>query len=219
MLAELAKDEVAATAAARAVSNAVAQLHLRIAQQVAAVVRSQRRLLTTSLLSEADILQHVTQKLLERPPENKHEQTPRAVVLGWVRAVAVNFMIEHWRKAKRFAALPAAGDDDSSPHAELPSPDRGAAEELGAAQDIGRLRRAAESLRKYKHMHETFLVLAEDPEVSGLELAERLGLICAAPPEPWPKEFRDAQKRAIDNAFQLRKRTLGRLTATLQDSE
>ena len=214
--AQLAADAEGARAATVAIQAAVGVLRPHLQTLLGAFARARARLVASARLCAEDLQQHVLQRLIERPPSQTPTHGAALVVFGWARRVALNLLIDHQRKAKRVRlAIPVESDAADEP----PASGRNAPDLLGSQQELAGMRRAAESLRRYKYLHETYSVLAEDLDTPAIELAERLGLCPAAPAEPWPEAYVEKRRLATQYAHQLRTRIIRHLRKALEDAE
>ena len=89
-------------------------------------------------------------------------------------------------------------------------------ERYDVAEASNEVDRAAQALHKHKHMFEVYRALRDDPDIPAPELAVRVGLITRVPPEDAPREEKETARKAIQNAWQLRGRTLRRLKELLE---
>lgn len=214
--ARLAADAAVERTANLALQNAVGVLRPHLHKLLHGLARGSARLLANAGLSADDLQQHVLERLLERPPSETPKESGARVVFGWARRVALNLLIDHQRKARRMGlTAPLEIDGPNEP----PASARDAQELLGSNQALVGMQRAAEGLRRYKHLYETYTVLVEDLDAPAVELAERLGLCPAPPPEPWPEAYVEQRRIGIQHAYQLRTRTIRYLRKALEGAE
>ncbi|MBL8607513.1 MAG: hypothetical protein JNL38_09345 [Myxococcales bacterium] len=210
-----AADDASRAAASRAVAAAAGPVSALVRRHAAAVAKKHASLARGARIDEDDVAQEVLRKLLERPPVNEADNPPIAVVVGWVRAVALRHLLDRARQKHRY--LPAktpAGDDDAP--LDPPASGRLADDALAARQDVERMRAVApEALAGHKHLPEVYAMLALDPELPAFEIAVGLGLVPPPPPPPWPADYRKKKDAAVQYAWKLRQRTLDRLAESL----
>jgi DNA-directed RNA polymerase specialized sigma24 family protein len=198
-------------------ARAAATIAPFVERQVRAVAARNAKLFRDARLEMEDVAQEVVRRLIESPPRNPEGRDPVAAVLGWARAVAINVLLDRRRRTAREIVPRAVGtdEDDSMGAREAASDERSAADVLVVLGDIERMHVEAEHLTAYKHLRETFRVLVTDPDVSALELAQRVGLVGEPDGEPMSDEYRARARKAAQYAWKLRQRTLDLLAARM----
>lgn len=196
--------DAASAGNAEAMRSALAEMQPDIERVVLSAARRRHRLLQQAKLDEYDVVQHVIQRLLERPPTNRGAHVPAAVITSWVRCVASNFLLDQGTRG----CSEEIDQDVPVSVSVMPSP-----EELTHISSMAaRTRQCADTyLVQFKYLREVYLALLEDPDLSARELAVKLGIASES-------ELRnDAQlcKRAETHAWQLRFRALSRLAECL----
>lgn len=194
---------------ARALSAALEGMRPELERCILGAARKRFRLLKQARLEESDLVHHVFQRLLEKPPTNRGANVPAAVMLSWVRCVVVRYLLDRRAIMDREPLDESEGDSSG---AAVDGEERGAIEDdLDTMRMITRARQCAdEHLSRYKYLREVFLALAEDPEMTARDLARRLGLV------PADGEISEEQwRRAETYAWQLRFRALTRLAECL----
>jgi len=202
------------------VAVAAAVVMPSLLRQVRAIATRNPRLLRDARLEPEDVAQEVLRRLIESPPCNPDGRDPVAAVLGWARAVANNVLLDRRRRTARErpagqAGQEEAGDDQRRGPPEAVDPERPAEDVLEVLGEIERMHTESVHLASYKYLRETFRVLVKDPDISALELAERVGLIEAPPAEPISADYRTRAKKAAQYAWKLRQRMLDTLAERL----
>lgn len=184
----------------------------------------QATLVRSSRADEGDVIQYVLERALRQPPTNPSGHAPVPVVLGWVRTVTVNHLLDLKRRT-RFTADPASkargdGDEDGASRALDEALDRNAEHAEGRTAGLAApspshatetrelwkraIDCADEHLVRHKYLREVFTALAGDPDLPAVELAERIGLLA-------PGADAESARKAVQYAWQLRSRVLVRL--------
>jgi DNA-directed RNA polymerase specialized sigma24 family protein len=179
-------------------------------------LRRQQALVRRCRVDEEDVVQRAFERLLASPPDNPHQHPPLAVLTAWVRAVAVNHLLDLNRRVGAESLGFDAAPDSETP----PPPGRLAARvALPPAQEaqVGARelwRRACDcadrDLARYKHLRELFYAIADEPELGARELAARLGLLAGA-----DGADEGAARRAEQYVWKLRERVHVKLAACL----
>lgn len=210
-----AGDDASRAAATRALASAVGPVSALVRRHAVAVAKKHASLARGARLDEDDVAQEVLRKLLEKPPVNEAENPPIAVVVGWVRAVAVRFLLDRARQKHRYLPAKTSEGDDDAP-LDPPASGRLADDALAAREDVARMRAVAPAaLAGHKHLPEVYAMLAQDPELPALEIAVGLGLVPPPPAPPWPADYKKKKDAAVQYAWKLRQRTLDRLAESL----
>ncbi|HEU4538591.1 MAG TPA: hypothetical protein VFS00_30935 [Polyangiaceae bacterium] len=177
-------------------------------------LRRQQALVRRCRVDEEDVVQRAFERLLSSPPDNPGARPPLAVLTAWVRAVALNHLLDLSRRVGAEAAA-----FDAPPDSEVPSPRRPALAALPPVQEaqVGARelwRRACDcadrDLARHKHLRELFYAIADEPELGARELAARLGLLAAH-----AGADEDAARRAEQYVWKLRERVHVKLAACL----
>ncbi len=178
-------------------------------------LRRQAALLRRCRVDEEDVVQRAFERLLASPPDNRAGHPPLAVLTAWVRAVAVNHLLDLSRRAgAESAGLDAAPDSDAPSSRGRPAPAAvppaqeahvGARELWRQACDC-----AERDLSRFKHLRELFYAIAEEPELGARELAARLGLIAEGGADE------AAARRAEQYVWKLRERVHVKLAECLE---
>ncbi len=165
-------------------------------------------------------MQRVFERMLTAPPTNPNELDPEAVLVSWARTVAVRFLVDLARRAPR----EVTASDESPPssqtrgatgtYARAQSASAASQEQLVDAGQRWMLARACadNELARHKYLRELFYALAEDPEASARELAQRIGLLAARADD-------EAARRAEQYVWKLRERVHTRLADALARAE
>ena len=182
-----------------------------VERQVRAAAARHVKLLRDARLEPEDVAQEVLRRLLESPPRNPEGRDPVAAVLGWARAVAHHVVLDRRRRVVRETDPPA----ERGEHA---SSERSAEELLSLRGEIARMLAESEGLATHKYLRETFRVLVADPDVTALELAQRVGLIDTTASGMAAPDYAARAKKAAQYAWKLRQRMLDLLAARMGEA-
>ncbi|MCU0681433.1 MAG: hypothetical protein MUF34_04090 [Polyangiaceae bacterium] len=179
-------------------------------------LRRQQALVRRCRVDEADVVQRAFERLLSSPPDNPGARPPLAVLTAWVRAVALNHLLDLSRRVGAESST-----FDAPPDSEVPSPRRRPAlavlpppqeAQVGARELWRRACDCADrDLARHKHLRELFYAIADEPELGARELAARLGLIAAN-----AGADEEAARRAEQYVWKLRERVHVKLARCLE---